>query len=76
MLPLLGVLQEDQATQNCHIRAEDLGQSHAGSQVVGSVFEFCEPSFVDFLSFLGVSLIPLALTTLSPCLLQDSLSSA
>ena len=54
--PLLGV-------PHCNFYAEDLGQSHASFLVVGSVSgSSYEPTLVDSVGFLLVSLTPLAPT--------------
>jgi len=62
---------------NCYICTEDLDPSHACSLVGGlvSVSPY-GPRLVDSVGFLAMSLIPLALSNLPPCLQQASPSSA
>ena len=55
--------------------AEGLGWSHAGFLVVGSVsVSLYDPRLIGSVSYLVVSLAPLALTILPPPLPQDSLN--
>ena len=61
---------------NCNKYIKGLGQTHAGSLVVGSASSMpYEPRFVDFVGFLIVSLSFLAPTIFPPLLQQDSLNS-
>lgn len=71
--PTLGVLQKPSP----NIHAEDLGQTHTGSFMLGLVSGSpWEPRLVDPVGFLMMSLTHLMPTTLPPPLLQDSPRSA
>ena len=58
---------------NCNIYAGGLGQSYAGSLVVGSLSaSLLEPTLVGAVSFLVVPMTPLGSAVLPSCLPQDS----
>lgn len=65
LLSLLGVLQLKLQLKNCNIHSQGLGQYHAGALVVSSVSTRLHlPRWIGSVSYLGLSLTPLASTAL------------